>query len=409
MDVRHTSTKPLRESQPIALFTDTYDQINGVAITYQKLASFCSETSRKLDVYTYGQYDSVEELGTVRIVRCRPLLPICRSTATSFDLYCLRRRVLQLCHESRYALIQTATAGSMGIHALSVAGRTHLPLVGVYHTALPECLDARRRRLFRKFGLPGNSLEKLVFGLTWRYISWYYSHCRVVLAPSEPIREQLAEKIGVPTDLFSRGVDPERFSPDHWKPRGKITALYVGRITEQKNLALLERIFGSRADVELMVVGDGPYRKEMEASLRKAQFTGFLKGRDLSEAYASADFFVFPSETDTFGNVVLEAMSSGLPVIVSSLLGPRRLVSHGRNGFVCDDEKEFRDYIDLLISNAELRLKMGREARTFALTQSWDKVFERLFRTYDQVLDQEVAPPVTNATAGDFRQSWESP
>jgi glycosyltransferase involved in cell wall biosynthesis len=186
-----------------------------------------------------------------------------------------------------------------------------------------------------------------------------------------------------------------------------VTALYVGRVSEEKNLRLLARLFKSRSDVELMVVGDGPYRAEMESNLPGARFTGFLRGQDLSQAYASADFFVFPSETDTFGNVVLEAMSSGLPVLVSSGMGPKGLVTHGRNGFVCENEQEFNDRINLLVSNAELRLKMGREARAFALTQSWDNVFFDLFRVYTQILEQAAAPTLTKAAGRELNQSWE--
>jgi glycosyltransferase involved in cell wall biosynthesis len=225
--------------------------------------------------------------------------------------------------------------------------------------------------------------------LSWRYIGWYYNRCRIVLAPSLAVRDQLENRLGIPTTLFSRGVDSERFNPDYCRPHSKLTALYVGRISEEKNLRLLQRVFGSRSGVELVVVGDGPYRREMEAALPNATFTGFLTGRDLSEAYASADFFVFPSETDTFGNVVLEAMSSGLPVLVSSKMGPQGMVTHARNGFVCRDEKAFQETIDLLLSDADLRLRMGLEARSFALAQSWRKVFDRLFRTYALVQDGE--------------------
>jgi glycosyltransferase involved in cell wall biosynthesis len=134
-----------------------------------------------------------------------------------------------------------------------------------------------------------------------------------------------------------------------------------------------------------VVVGDGPYLKEMKAMLPGGRFTGFLKGEALRRAYASADIFVFPSTTDTFGNVVLEAMGSGLPVIVTDQMGPRELVDHGRTGFITRDADDFGDKLDILIRDKEKRQRMGRAARAYALTRSWAAVFEKLFLDYARI------------------------
>jgi len=118
-----------------------------------------------------------------------------------------------------------------------------------------------------------------------------------------------------------------------------------------------------------------------------AVFAGFLKGEELSRTYASADIFVFPSTTDTFGNVVLEAMSSALPVIVTDKMGPRELVTEGENGFIARDAVDFRQKLDLLIQDESLRKKMGTQARQYALTHSWEAVFHGLFHNYQRIIN----------------------
>jgi glycosyltransferase involved in cell wall biosynthesis len=160
----------------------------------------------------------------------------------------------------------------------------------------------------------------------------------------------------------------------------------VGRVSIEKNLDQLVPLFRDRRDARLVVVGDGPYLKEMKSLLPHALYMGFLKGDDLSRAYASADIFIFPSTTDTFGNVVLEAMSSGLPVIVTDKMGPREMVKHGRTGFITRNPHDMNEKLDILIKDRSKRLSMGSAARDYALTRSWDSVFEKLFQDYHRVI-----------------------
>ena len=186
--------------------------------------------------------------------------------------------------------------------------------------------------------------------------------------------------------VFSRGVDARRFSPEHRRESSGTTVLYVGRVSVEKNLPLLARIFRRHGDARLQVVGDGPFRRRMGQEAPAANFTGFLTGLELSRAYASADLFAFPSETDTFGNVVLEAMSSGLPVVVTDKMGPRELVDHGSNGFVASNDREFESCLNRLIRDPELRRRMGARSRQMALERTWDAVFGSLFDCYREVV-----------------------
>ena len=369
-----------------AVFTDTLDQVNGVSNTYRHLAAYCRRRKIDLDFYAYGSRTFLEKQGSVRIYRYRPRLPIRYYAGLVFDLWTPRGSLLDDCRQGGYDLIHAATPGSMGLNALTASNRLGLPLVGVYHTALPEYVSTRRRSLMASLGLPSDLLERSTTEGCWKYLEWFYRHCERVLAPSHSITRTLSRRIHVPMDRFSRGVDARRFSPEHRRESPETTVLYVGRVSVEKNLPLLSRIFRRPRDARLLVVGDGPFRSRMEQEAPAADFTGFLTGLELSRAYASADLFAFPSETDTFGNVVLEAMSSGLPVVVTDKMGPRELVEHGSNGFVASNGQEFESYLNLLIRDRELRRTMGARSRKMALDRTWDAVFGSLFDSYREVI-----------------------
>ena len=370
----------------IAVFTDTLDQVNGVSNTYHYLAAYCRRRKIELDFFTYGSRTSLEKQGSVRIFRYRPRLPVRYYAGLVFDLWTPRGNLLEDCRQGGYDLIHAATPGSMGLNALAAARKLRLPLVGVYHTALPEYVGTRRRSLMARLGLPPDLLERSMLEGCWKFVEWFYGHCQKVLAPSRSIAPTLARRTRVPMDRFSRGVDTRKFSPAHRREPARTTVLYVGRVSVEKNLPMLARIFRRRGDACLQVVGDGPFRKRMEQEAPNAKFTGFLTGLELSRAYASADLFAFPSETDTFGNVVLEAMSSGLPVVVTDKMGPQELVEHGSNGFVASDDREFELYLNRLIQDEGLRESMGARSREMALERTWDAVFGSLFDCYREVV-----------------------
>ncbi|OGU00351.1 MAG: hypothetical protein A2079_07225 [Geobacteraceae bacterium GWC2_48_7] len=182
------------------------------------------------------------------------------------------------------------------------------------------------------------------------------------------------------TDTYS----PEKRNTGFWKGRGigfgSVVLIYVGRVSREKGLEMLVEAFKELVDtgsaVSLAVIGDGPYRDEMEASLNgyPVAFTGYLTGEELQRGYASADVFVFPSATDTFGNVVLEAQASGLPVIVSDEGGPRELMIDGETGLVfhAGSRSDFVTIIRLMISDLQWITLMGHNARRFTLDRAPD-------------------------------------
>jgi glycosyltransferase involved in cell wall biosynthesis len=241
--------------------------------------------------------------------------------------------------------------------------------------------------------------------LTWKFVIWYYDQMDIIYAPSESTRRELIER-GIRASkitLYPRGVDVRRFSPkarngffaQRFGVTSEVTLLYVGRVSKEKNMDVLaeayDRIYERHPGVHLVIVGDGPYLEEMRARLCRhpCTFTGALAGDDLVRAYASADLFVFPSTTDTFGNVILEAQACGLPVVVTDQGGPRENMQPGQTGLVVsgNDPTALADALEHLIEHPQDRIAMGREARRTMEARSFEAAFLQTWESY------KVAPP----------------
>jgi glycosyltransferase involved in cell wall biosynthesis len=221
-----------------------------------------------------------------------------------------------------------------------------------------------------------------------------YSAAQVLFAPNGELCKELAEATGKPCFLMPRGVDSHLFSPEKRTRRrddGELVLGYVGRLSVEKNVRLLAQIQRElrRSDVvrfRFLIVGHGDEESWLRRNLPDAEFTGVLKGEALAEAYANMDVFVFPSHTDTFGNVVLEALASGVPAIVTPDGGPSSIVRDGIWGRVVPDE-DFASAIAGLVGDRILYDAMCLAAREHALTASWESVFEGVYAGYKTVLD----------------------
>jgi glycosyltransferase involved in cell wall biosynthesis len=198
--------------------------------------------------------------------------------------------------------------------------------------------------------------------------------------------------------IFPRGLDTELFHPKRRDPaffekfgahNGEVRLLYVGRVSREKDLDLLadayRRLRTEGLSIQLVVVGHGPYSETFSESLPEACFTGYLTGKDLATAYASADIFVFPSTTDTFGNVIIEAQASGVPVIVSDSGGPKELVENNENGLItkAHDLEDFTEAIRKLIVDPGLRGRMAESARKSVVDRSWPSAFRTFWAATD--------------------------
>ena len=232
--------------------------------------------------------------------------------------------------------------------------------------------------------------------LAWNFMQWFYSQLDLVYVNSEHYRQRWIGRGIAPEKLkiFPRGIDtrffnPELRDPKFWAHFGKapeeIGLLYVGRISKEKNLDVaakaVNRLRAEKLPVRLLIVGDGPYLKELRHIAPEACYTGSLKGKELGTAYASSDIFVFPSTTDTFGNVVLEAQAAGLPCVVSDQGGPAELITDGVEGFITRslDVEDFSEAIRRLATDPDLRRQMGDRARQRVQDRNWTNAFRQFW------------------------------
>jgi phosphatidylinositol alpha 1,6-mannosyltransferase len=286
-------------------------------------------------------------------------------------------------------LIHVVSPTPMAIWAQRYARRRGIPAVASFHTHFVS--------YFRFYGV--GALERL----GWSGLRWFYRRCARVYAPAVTIAQEL-ESHGIgPVELWSRGIDLEAFHPrrrDH-ELRASLRAddstpllLLVSRLVKEKDLADLvgiERVLRERGVAfRLVLVGDGPMRQELEAALPDAIFAGHRSGEDLARWYASADVFIFPSTTETLGNVVLEALASGLPSVVADRGGPQDLVSDGETGYVApaNDIVAIAQRVEILLRDARLRARMSEAARRGARDRDWHTINRGLVESYARLLQR---------------------
>jgi glycosyltransferase involved in cell wall biosynthesis len=291
--------------------------------------------------------------------------------------------VIEALERGNYHEVIISTPGPMGLTALAAARLLGIRPVGIYHTDFPKYVKCL-------------SQDETLEQLAWRYMQWFYGQMERIHVPSEYYRKHLIENgfDQARLKVMPRGVDLVRFNPgkrdvNFWKRyglNGNLKLLYVGRVSREKNIKTLLDAFQfvrtTVPAVDLVVVGDGP---EL-AGLRKQSpdgnicFTGVLHGEDLAAAYASADLFVFPSASDTFGNVVLEAHASGLPAIVSTQGGPAEIIARNGSGLAVDvrTPAPLCAGIRELIWDEKRRADMGLSALKTACEMSWDQALDQL-------------------------------
>jgi glycosyltransferase involved in cell wall biosynthesis len=274
-------------------------------------------------------------------------------------------------------------------HAATTYGRHNgIPVIATYHTHFPSY--ARYYKI--------SALEDA----SWGYFRHLYSRCAVVLVPSQPLIDELAAHGIRNTVHLPHGVDTDAFNPsfrsEEWRRSrgldGKLVFLFVGRLVWEKDLETLigaySRVTATRGDAAFVFAGDGPIRAELERAMPDALFLGQLSGEELSTAFASGDVFVFPSTTETFGNVVVEAMASGLPTVCAKAGGPAGIVKDGVTGFLTGprDADDLARHLLLFLEHPAMAGPMGREARRHASEYSWPNVMDRLCGIYRSTVEE---------------------
>jgi glycosyltransferase involved in cell wall biosynthesis len=267
--------------------------------------------------------------------------------------------------------------------------RQNIPMLASWHTNLHE-YASRRLQLAWVSDRTRSAVRRLAERAVLRLMLLFYKIPRVVMAPNDELLALLTGA-GKPLFLMARGVDTDLFSPTHrCRTDEAINIGYVGRLSAEKNVRLLPVIAAAlRAagcDVRFTIVGDGSEREWLRARMPVAEFTGVLRGERLSAAYANMDLFVFPSETETVGNVILEAMASGVPVVAVARGGPRFIAEHGRSAVLADDEVSFVEETKALVCDPERRAAMSQASRARALDLSWDQIFKNVCQAYEMAV-----------------------
>lgn len=394
----------------IAFFTDSFLELNGVARTSRMLTGFAQRHERPMLVVHAGPETSLyTEGGVQRLALKRGSVRIAIDSDLSFDLLLWRyaAKVIHALRSFGAEAVHITGPSDVGLLGAYAAHKLRLPLVISWHTNVHQYAGRRLGAMLRLF--PSGWREAAAAraeSATLRLLLRLYGLGRVLLAPNDELADMLREACDRPVFLMRRGVDMELFSPvKRLRSDTVFTLGYVGRLTPEKNVRLLARLEqGMRArgcnEIRMVVVGAGSEREWLEAEMPRAEFTGALIGESLAQAYANFDVFVFPSRTDTFGNVVLESLASGVPAVVSDCGGPKHIIRDGVSGLVARSEDEFIDALLRLKNDGELHARMRKDARDLACAASWDSVFEVLYDAYalclepNQTRSQAVVEPI---------------
>ena len=362
----------------IALVSETFPpEVNGVANTLGRLCQGLRERGHRLQLVRPRQADdTAPNDDQLLLTRGWPLPGYAGLQWGQSSLHKLLRRW----QRNRPDVLYIATEGPLGLSALRAARRLGIPVVSGFHTNFQQYSD------HYGFGL----LTRLLTG----YLRWFHNRSRLTLVPSPSQRLELQRRGFERLELLARGVDGQLFHPARRSAalraewglgEDEIAVLHVGRLAAEKNLQLLTRAFRQlqgdlpQQRLRLVLVGDGPLRAQLQAELPEALFCGVQRGEALAAHYASGDLFLFPSLSETFGNVVLEALASGLAVVAFDQAAAAQHIRHGHNGALATpgDEAAFIESARWLLEDPESLRRVRLNARQHAGKQGWPAIVER--------------------------------
>lgn len=373
----------------ILYFTDTYlPQINGVTNTLEKLGRYLDNNNMEYMFFAPYYTDNAKPLREKHVQRFTSIslsvYPECRLSLPLYSNLC------SLADKFRPDIVHLMTPIGIGLAGLKYARDRGVPVVSSFTTSFDAYLKYYKIEI----------LESLI----WSFFKWFHNSCNINFCPSQDTKNTLESKGIRNIKLMSRGIDIDNFNPA-FKSDGirkelniveKITFLYVGRLAAEKDLDILMESVRKVNEIypgktQFVITGDGPYASHIKKTAPdNVLFTGYVKGERLSSIYASCDVFVFPSSTETFGNVVLEAMASGLPVIAVNSGGVKDSIIDGYNGILCNprDSDSFTLAMCRFIKVTELIGNMGKNARKYTLDKSWTSIFDQLIMDYQLLIEQ---------------------
>jgi len=361
----------------MAVVTETYPpEVNGVAMTTGRIVSAMQARDHQIQLIRPRQ--NAQDAGPAEPNLdhiLKPGIPIPRYNNLRMGLPA-KSSLLKLWHEKRPDVVHLVTEGPLGWSALSAALKLKIPVTSDFHTNF--------HHYSRHYGL--GWLKTPIES----YLRKFHNRTRLTLVPTHAMREELLQDGYRNLKVVARGVDTQLFTPARrndslraaWGVRpDDLVALYVGRLAAEKNLPVVLRAFAAlrarQPRAKLVLVGDGPLRGELEKKLPDAIFAGMRTGLDLATFYASGDVFLFPSLTETFGNVTLEAMSSGLAVIAYDYAAARELITHRENGLLApfDTADAFCTLASEVAAEPKTVRALGTAARQTAEEMSWSTIY----------------------------------
>ena len=383
----------------VAYLPDSFHEVNGVAHTSRNFVAYAQRRGLPFLCVRAGtreiSFEQVGELRTLELRRSRGSVRMEKDL--EFDTLFWRhggaiRRELE---RFRPDVIHITGPSELGMFGAYFAWELGIPLAASWHTNVHEYAARRMGWLTGRLSArQGTATERGVeAGALWA-TAQFYKLAAVLFAPNDELCRMLEKTTGRRCALMQRGVDTEMFSPAHRtrEEQDRTVVLgYVGRLSVEKNVALLARVERELeglglGGVRFLIVGHGSEEATLRRQLKAAEFAGVLRGRELSTAYANMDVLVFPSHTDTFGNVVLEALASGVPAVVTPDGGPKFIVRDGETGFVAEDDG-FAAVVEQLVRDRGRLAEMRSRAREYALGCSWDAVFEQVYAGYETAIE----------------------
>lgn len=385
----------------VAYFPDSFHEVNGVAHTSRHFLDYARRRNLPFLCVRAGEREpGLREDGNVWTLELpRGFLSFAIEKDLRFDPTFVRHvpHIEDVLARFKPDVIHMTGPSEVGMLAAGLAAALHLPLAASWHTNVHEYAARRSEWFLRHLPKPkAEATGQKIEDVAMAFIARFYAIARVLYAPNPTLCSLLERTTGRPCYLMPRGVDADLFQPSMRTRRAEDRTFvlgFVGRLSVEKNVALLATVQQELErmgfhDFRFMIVGHGAEESWLRERLPRAEFTGVLKGKALSQAYANMDLFVFPSHTDTFGNVVLEALASGVPAIVTPDGGPPTIVREGETGRIVPDG-EFANAVADVMRDPASHAVMRKTARAYALTMSWDAVFDGVYEVYQTILKPE--------------------
>jgi glycosyltransferase involved in cell wall biosynthesis len=393
----------------VAFFADSFLEVNGAAMTSQRLVGYAKKNGYPFLCIHAGKKTATTQSGSVTYLSLRRSpVSFTLDEDLAYDPLFQRHtgRVLRALVKFRPDVLHITGLNDVSIIGAYLGWKMQIPILGSWHTNIHEFAAHRLAKMFSF--VPDSAVSKMTNFAERKILDGsvlYYKMPKVVLAPNQELVDLLGRGTHRKAFLMTRGVDTEVFSPAKRTVNDDIFRFgFVGRLRAEKSVRMLvnlenELLKAGKTNFKFLIVGEGNEREFLEKNLKKAEFTGFLDGEELSKAYANMDVFVFPSKTDAFGNVIQEANASGVPSIVTAQGGPKFIVRHDKTGFIADNFEDFVKFSLELMNNPVKLVEMKRAARMYAHSCSWDSVFEKVYLAYDECLRIHWETPNSRAAA----------